>query len=239
MLRATGGATSRTAPGFPSFVLIHSTGQGAAGWDLVVEALSGRGFTSHAVELPNDPDLRAADYAELIRRQVGAGAPQVVLAHSGSGPLLPDAARALDARRQVWLAAWVPVPDASFAEDVDVHAVAAFNPAWIGVDPIDDDAVAATFLYHDCDEATLEWALSTRRLFVPRAVYSERISLAPDIPSAYIVAGDDRTMRPEWQRRMARERLGVEPIEIPSGHCPNVSRPDRLAEILVEIARGS
>jgi hypothetical protein len=36
---------------------------------------------------------------------------------------------------------------------------------------------------------------------------------------------------------MARERLGVEPIELPSGHCPNVSRPDQLAEILVDIAQ--
>jgi hypothetical protein len=35
---------------------------------------------------------------------------------------------------------------------------------------------------------------------------------------------------------MARDRLGVEPIEIPTGHCPNVSQPDRLAEILVDIA---
>jgi hypothetical protein len=34
---------------------------------------------------------------------------------------------------------------------------------------------------------------------------------------------------------MARERLGVEPIEIATGHCPNVSAPDRLAGILVEV----
>ena len=74
---------------------------------------------------------------------------------------------------------------------------------------------------------------------MPRAVYDERISLAQEIPSTYIVAGNDRTIRPEWQRQMARERLGVEPIEIPTGHCPNVSLPDGLAEILVEVAQGT
>jgi pimeloyl-ACP methyl ester carboxylesterase len=91
-------------------------------------------------------------------------------------------------------------------------------------------------LFHDCDGATLEWALATRRLFLPRAVHRERISLAPELPSTYIVASEDRTIRPDWQRRMARDRLGVEPIEIPTGHCPNVSQPDRLAEILVDVA---
>jgi hypothetical protein len=63
-------------------VLIHSTGQGAAGWERVVHALTERGQTAHAVELPSDPDLLAADYAELIRRHVGAIAAPIVLAHS-------------------------------------------------------------------------------------------------------------------------------------------------------------
>ena len=220
-------------------VLIHSTGQGAAGWDRVVRALGDRGQPAHAVELPSDPQLLAADYAERIRRQVGAIAAPTILAHSGAGPLLPATARALGARHQIWLAAWVPDPAVSFTEDTGRNLRAAFNPDWVGKDPTTDDAVAAAFLYHDCDDATLEWALSTRRLFLPRAVFGERLSLAPEIPSTYIVAAHDRTIRPGWQRRMARERLGVEPVELPTGHCPNVSRPDRLAELLLEVAGGA
>jgi pimeloyl-ACP methyl ester carboxylesterase len=220
-------------------VLIHSTGQGAAGWRRVVHALAERGQAAHAVELPSDPGLLAADYAELIRRHVGALAAPIVLAHSGAGPLLPATARALEACHQVWLAAWVPDPEASFVQDTDLHRQAAFDPDWIGKDPTEDDAVAAAFLYHDCDDEMLEWALSTRRLFLPRGVYGERLPLAPGIPSTYVVAAHDRTIRPEWQRQMARERLGVEPTEIPTGHCPNVSQPDLLAEILVAVAEGA
>jgi hypothetical protein len=223
-------------PAVHDVVLIHSTGQGAAGWERVVHALAGRGQTAHAVELPSDPDLLAADYAGLIRRQVGAIAAPIVLAHSGAGPLLPAAARALKARHQIWLAAWVPDPEASFVEDTRRHLQAAFDPDWIGKDPTEDDAVAAAFLYHDCDDAALAWALSTRRLFLPLGVYGERLPLAPEIPSTYIVAAYDRTIRPEWQRHMARQRLGVEPLQVPSGHCPNVSQPDRLAELLVDVA---
>jgi pimeloyl-ACP methyl ester carboxylesterase len=137
---------------------------------------------------------------------------------------------------QVWLAAWVPDPGANFLEDTGRNLEAAFDPGWIGQDPIEDDAVAAAFLYHDCDDATRTWALSTRRLSLPLGVYGERLALAPEVPSTYVVAAHDRTIRPEWQRRMARERLGVEPVELPTGHCPNVSRPDRLAELLVEVA---
>jgi hypothetical protein len=66
------------------FVLIHSTGQGAAGWDRVVSELARRRHTAHAVELPDDPDLAAGDYAELISQQVGDLVSPVVLAHSGS-----------------------------------------------------------------------------------------------------------------------------------------------------------
>ena len=227
-------ATSWHAPLLSDFVLIHSTGQSAAGWDCVVAALAQRGRRAHAVDLPNDdPDLGTAEYAQLIHREVAVDEQPVVVAHSGSGVLLPAAARALAARRQVWLAAWVPAAAASFNDEVERHSEEAFNPEWIGKDAIADAAVAEHFVYHDCDRATLEWALGTRRRFVPLAAFDERIPLADDIPSTYILATDDRTIRPDWQRRMARERLGVEPLEIPTGHCPNVSHPELLADLLV------
>jgi hypothetical protein len=56
-------------------------------------------------------------------------------------------------------------------------------------------------------------ALTTRRAFLPRAVYNERIELAREIPSTYIVATEDRTIPPQWQRRMARERLDSRALE--------------------------
>jgi hypothetical protein len=165
-LRAGRSASAQCDDSFVTdLVLIHSTGQGAAGWERLVRVHARAGWAAHAVELPNDPDLLAGDYAKLIRRQVGAIAAPIVLAHSASGLLLPETARVLNARHQIWLAAWVPGPKATFVEEVDTHAHDAFNPDWIGKDPIADDAVASTFLFHDCDQPTLEWALATRRLF--------------------------------------------------------------------------
>ena len=218
------------------FVLIHSTGQSAAGWDRLIGELEARGARGHAVDLPNDrPGLKARDYARILSDHFGGLEAPVVVAHSGSGPLLAAAATALGARRQVWLAAWVPHPSLSFDDDVRANRDEAFNPDWIGRDPTVDDETAIHFVYHDCDPATQSWALTTRRPFFPAAVYAESTTLEPAIPSTYVLALEDRTIRPEWQRTMALTRLGVAPVELPGGHCPNVSRPARLAEVLTQL----
>ncbi len=36
-------------------------------------------------------------------------------------------------------------------------------------------------------------------------------------------------------RQAARQRLGVEPLEINAGHCPHVSQPAALASLLAQI----
>jgi pimeloyl-ACP methyl ester carboxylesterase len=219
------------------FVLIHSTGQSAAGWERLADALEARASRAHAIDLPNDqPHLRARDYAAIVAKALQNLRRPIVVAHSGSGPLLPSIADALHASRQIWLAAWVPDPDASFREDVQANLVEAFNPGWIGKDPVADADAAIEYLYHDCGSDTITWALSTRRDFYPSAAYDERITLNRRRPSSYILATEDRTILPPWQRRMAHERLEVEPIEIAAGHCPNVSQPNELAEILINLA---
>jgi pimeloyl-ACP methyl ester carboxylesterase len=55
------------------------------------------------------------------------------------------------------------------------------------------------------------------------------------VPSAYIVCRDDRAVNPEWARRAARERLGVEPVEIDGGHSPFITRPMELAALIDSI----
>ena len=219
------------------FILIHSTGEASACWQRLSTTLELHGHRTHPVDLPVDrPELLAGDYADIMRKQVGHIAEPIVLAHSGSGTLLPAASKALKARHRVWLAAWVPNPHASFIEEVRANPTETFNPDWIGKDPTKDSSVAINFLYHDCDQATIDWALTTRRLFMPLAVYNQRIALDDDIPSSYIVASIDRTIRPDWQRRMARERLRIEPLQIVTGHCPHISAPERLAQLLAHIA---
>jgi hypothetical protein len=56
--------------------------------------------------------------------------------------------------------------------------------------------------------------------------------LGHDGPGSYLVCADDQTATPAWARRAARARLGVEPVEMPGGQCPMLSRPRQLAEVL-------
>jgi pimeloyl-ACP methyl ester carboxylesterase len=59
----------------------------------------------------------------------------------------------------------------------------------------------------------------------------------PDVASALVYAADDELFEPAWQRFMARELLGVEPIEIPGGHFPMAEDPDSLAGLLDRLGR--
>ena len=54
----------------------------------------------------------------------------------------------------------------------------------------------------------------------------------PDVPTRYLLCRQDRMFPAEWMREVVRARLGIEPDEIDSGHCPALSRPRELAERL-------
>jgi len=138
----------------------------------------------------------------------------------------------------VWLAAYVPdlASGYSMAEDIAAHRDAIFHAGWLGVDPTSDPDLAIRFLFHDCDQASRQWALGTLRLFNPGpAVYQHTPSpLPPGITCSFILPTGDRTLRPDWMRQTARQRLGVQPVEVNAGHCPHVSQPEGVADILAQ-----
>ena len=220
------------------FVLVHGTTQSLAGWDLLAGELRKRGYNVITVDMPADePEWTVADYASHAAVQAGEpGGSRVVVGHSGAGVLLPSIAEAAGASAAVWLAAYVPdlVGGQSMLDDIKAHRDEMFSPDWLGVDPTSDPELALRFLFHDCDQQVRQWALGTLRLFNPGpAVYRHAPApLRAAIVRACIVPGADRTLRPEWMRQAARRRLGIEPAEIDAGHCPHVSQPWRVAEIL-------
>jgi len=220
------------------FVLVHGSTQSPAGWDRLADALGTHGHHVTAVDLtPGRSEWTVADYAGQAAAQAGEPAGRrVVVGHSGAGVLLPAIAGATQASAAVWLAAYVSDLAAghSMAQDVAAHRDAIFHADWLGVDPTSDPDLAARFLFHDCDPPTRQWALSTLRLFNPGpAVYQDLPRpLPPGITPAFILPTRDRTLRPEWMRQAARQRLHTEPVELDAGHCPHVSQPETVAHIL-------
>ncbi len=217
------------------FCLVHGSTQNASGWKALVPELENRGHDVVCVSLPGEePMASGSRYARVIADSLGSRHKEaVVVAHSVSGLFLPLVPAECPVSRLVFLAALIPQIGKSFMEQFQC-APEMFCPDWIGKDPTKDDAAAMHYLFHDCSPAVAHWALTTRSPMYAKGAASEVCPLDrwPDVPSSYILCREDRTLNPNWWRQAARDRLGVVPIELPGGHCPHVSRPQDLADVL-------
>ena len=221
------------------FCLVHGSAQKSDVWALLTPELRQRGHGVVAVDLPRDGPESASRYAEVVADSLdGVDDEVIAVAHSASGLILPSVAEFRTLRRLVFLTAAIPRLGISFLDQFQAEREVMFNPEWIGQDPANDDQAALDFLFHDCEPDVARWALTTRTSWYPDGLYKEVSPLTswPDVPSSYIVCTEDRTFRSEWCRGAARELLGVEAIALPGGHCPQVSRPRRLAEVLSTLA---
>jgi hypothetical protein len=186
-----------------------------------------------AVDLPgDDPDATLTDYAAVVP------AADVVVGHSMAGLTIPLVTAAQRVYLCAFIPAWGQATRAIFPEGVllpgfpddGVTRDERGRSVWV------DDDYALSSMYADCDRAV---ALSTYALLRPQAsgVYAGDYPLAarPDGRSTYILGTQDRAVSPDWGRRYAPERLGVEAVEFESSHSPMLSRPSDLANLLDEL----
>ena len=84
-----------------------------------------------------------------------------------------------------------------------------------------------------------ETARSLAQRLRPMAMPPDDYPLAahPDVTTALLYAAHDEFFTPDFERFMARELLGVEPIELATGHFPMAEDPDGLAELLDRLSR--
>jgi hypothetical protein len=54
-----------------------------------------------------------------------------------------------------------------------------------------------------------------------------------------VLSRDDRFFPADWQRRVVRDRLGIDPDEIEGGHCVALSRPRDLVSVLESLRTGA
>jgi len=227
-----------------TFCLVNGSTQNPLCWGLLIPELERRGHRAVTPSLPVDePGSSATRYAEVIAAALeGAGDDVVLVGHSASGMFIPLVPGLRPVRRLVYLAALIPKPGASIRDQLAAEPDM-LNPEWVaacrgGADPSTDDESAIKFLFHDCGPEATRLGLATRmRMYAERAMTEvfPRAAL-PEVPASYVVCAEDRTISPDWSRRTARARLGVEAVELPGGHCPYLSRPSQLAEVLDAMA---
>jgi pimeloyl-ACP methyl ester carboxylesterase len=94
----------------------------------------------------------------------------------------------------------------------------------------------ATF-FHDVPPDLQAWAIPQLRR-QSRTPHREVTPLIewPDTPRTFIHGTDDRTIPLELAQRQTRRLFGVEPILIPGGHSPFLTRPVQLAQLLITVS---
>jgi pimeloyl-ACP methyl ester carboxylesterase len=225
--------------------LVHGSYHGAWCWDFLTPELERLGHRVVTMTLPiSDPTLGAADYAKTVERALDPKTEPVLVGHSMAGLVIPLVASLRPIKRLVFLAAFLPAPgksanDQRTTEGIDGR-VAPRTAEWTD---LGDEVwmvgpnTATELFFHDAPAAVARWA--TKRLR-PQAyrVMSETTPLTawPDVESRAIVCRDDRAINPAWVRTAARERLGVDAIELGGGHSPFLTRPAELAQVLDGLA---
>ncbi|HYH51685.1 MAG TPA: alpha/beta hydrolase [Acidimicrobiia bacterium] len=227
-----------------TFALIHGAWHGAWCWERLIPELEQRGHRAVAVDLPcDDPSVTTMENATLVADSLaaaGAGDDVVVVGHSLGGITAAVMPLLRPVRRVVLLAALVPRPGRSLNEVMKSEpdtTTEEFNtlPRHVGEDGAVtwDPEIAAPFFYRACDPDTARWAAGRLR---PQVWTTSRepcpLDKWPDCELVSVICASDELLRPEWSRRIARDILGVAPVELPGGHFPMLSIPTHLAEAL-------
>ncbi len=227
-----------------TYALVHGAWHGGWCFDLLAAELRRRGHQAVAMDLPcEDPDAGCARYADVVTAALAdAGDDVVLVGHSLGGLTIPLVAAARPVRRMVFLCALLPVPGQSL--DEQQRADRELYGRGLGRAQVrhPDDSTSWTadaaieWMYDDCPrERAVAAAARLRRQYWTPSHEVTPLAAWPDTPRQYILCTGDRVCSPDWARRVAPGRLGVEPVELPGGHSPYLSRPAELADLLTKV----
>jgi pimeloyl-ACP methyl ester carboxylesterase len=225
-----------------TFVLIHGAGDAGWSWHLVEAQLRARGHQTVAPDLPCDnADASLDDYVGAVVDAV-AGRSELILVGQSYGAFTATlAADRLPARLLVLLAGMIPVPGETPAQwwtNTGYRQAAEEQARLDGGRTGNDDPLVS--FYNGVPRTLAEEALRRGARGESSAVFDTPWPLEawPDVPTRFIVCKDDQFFPASFMRRLARERLGVAPDELPGCHCVALSHPKELGNLLVSYLDG-
>jgi pimeloyl-ACP methyl ester carboxylesterase len=220
-----------------TYVLIPGAGGDAWSWHRLVAALGRRGHTAIPVELPaGDKDAGWAEYADAVAAAAEGRGPVTLVGQSMGGFTAPLLAGRLPVEQIVLLNAMIPAPGetgGAWWENVGQREARRAADLRAGRDPDAEFDTVAMF-FHDVPEDVTAEAMQLGEPAQSDTPFAQvwPLDAWPDVPTRVISARDDRIFPLDLQVRVARDRLGITPEELPGGHLVALSRPDELASLL-------
>jgi pimeloyl-ACP methyl ester carboxylesterase len=237
--------------GRPPFVLVHGGGQGGWVWREVAAELRARGhevFTPSLTGFGERRHLEPASFETFVDDIANVILVEdlddvVLVGHSMGGVVIPRVAeRVADRiRRVVWVTAVVTADGETLLDAVPQSPAIAravqLGPG--GIAAFDAELLLDAGI-HDGTAEQRDFIRRRRHLYPSLALVEPgRLTafLELGLPTAYVVATDDRTIEPHVQERFVARLPGARRAEIAAGHqCMN-TQPARLSDILASLAR--
>ncbi len=219
-----------------TFVLVPGAGGMASYWRRVEGELAARGFASIAVDLPgDDPRCGLPQYVDLVVQAASGVKNAVVVGQSIGGFTASWAAARIPTSQLILLNAMIPLPGETAGE---WWANTGSNEALRANDIAQGRGQDAPFeleIYftHDVPAEVLAEDVELRDETDTIFATPWGLDAWPDVPTRVLAGIDDRFFPLEFQRRVARERLGIDIEQVPGGHLAALSRPVELTEALV------
>jgi pimeloyl-ACP methyl ester carboxylesterase len=239
-----------SSPESATVVLVHGGFLGAWVWADVVAALEKAGVAAVTLDLPSVGIHAQGDfYADVaaVRELLDRLAPPILLCgHSAAGAVITQAAAGPHpaVARLIYLTAAVPDAGESLASlmgaatgGTEERPDAGAEPVVIRPDGLAElnPAAAADTLFHDCEPERAKVAVDQLRPMNMAGAQQTLTGAAwRQLPATQVRGTLDRM--PEAITRAFFDR-NPEIIEIPAGHCPNWTRPELVAELLISQAR--
>ncbi len=220
-----------------SFVLIPGAGGMAWYWHRVLPLLRRAHHEAIGVELPGDDEnVSLKDYAEIVVRAIGERSNVALVAQSLGGFTAPLVCARVSVRSLIFVNAMIPRPgETAGAWWENTGAIEARTTA-AKANGYSTEFDLPTYFLHDIPEAVLRDGPVQQRPQA-EAVFKQRCCFEhwPSIPIRVIASANDRFLPLEFQRRVARDRLKMEPEVLPGGHLVALSNPQGLADLLLRL----
>jgi len=237
------------------FLLVHGSCHGAWCWRDLIPALTARGHTARAIDLPGHGPGHGQDttpYAEVTLEGyanailAAIDTPVMLVGHSMAGfPISLTAEMAPHkVERLIYLCAYAAQDGRTLAE---MRAEAPRQPMADAAIRTDDGlafhvdlAKAPGLFYNDCPPDAVDYALPRLCLqaMAPQTTAIRLGAAYASVKRSYIRCDDDRTIPPEYQRTMTADWPEADVYAMPTGHSPFFADPDGLADLLTRIAKG-